>query len=316
MTILCKNCNTELPDTATTCYKCGTLQNGAENRFSKQINLENNSNMEVISQLGNYAVYEHKQDLSCDDNYISSYFAKEMNVRRRQLLVTLNGGAVKVQAGAMQWMFGDVVSETGLGSGVQAVGNLIKGAVASMVTKESAVKPIYKGIGLLMLEPTYKNIILEDVSSWGEDGVVLDDSIFLACDSQLKEKVVARQNLSSAFGGKGIFNLCLSGHGIAALECPIPRNELIEFTLNDDTLKIDGNMAVMWSKSLDFTVERSSKSLIGSMVNKEGLVNVYRGTGKVLMAPTISGTLMKEGFNEQANAVKGPWDGYAHSLTR
>ena len=72
----------------------------------------------------------------------------------------------------------------------------------------------------------------------------------------------------------------------------------------------------MWSKSLDFTVERSSKSLIGSMVNKEGLVNVYRGTGKVLMAPTISGTLMKEGFNEQANAVKGPLDGYAHSLTR
>ena len=247
---------------------------------------------------------------------ISEYYAAKMNVKRRQLLVTLNGGSIKVQAGAMQWMFGDVASETGLGSGVQAVGNLIKGAVASMVTKESAIKPLYKGTGLIMLEPTYKNIILEDVSSWGEEGIVLDDSIFLACDSQLKEKIVARQNLSSAFGGKGIFNLCLSGHGIAALECPIPRNELIEFTLNNDTLKIDGNMAVMWSKSLDFTVERSSKSLIGSMVNKEGLVNVYKGTGKVLMAPTINGTLMNEGLNQQTNAVKGPLEGYAHSLSR
>ena len=316
MTILCTNCNTELPDTATTCYKCGTLQPGAENRFSAQTTLGNNSNMEIVSQLGNYTVYEHKQDLSCDGNCINSYFAKEMNVKRRQLLLTLNGGSVKVQAGAMQWMFGNIESETGLGSGVQAVGNLLKGAVASMVTKESAVKPLYKGNGLVMLEPTYKNIILEDVSSWGEEGVVLDDSIFLACDSQLKEKVVARQNLSSAFGGKGIFNLCLSGHGVAALECPIPRNELIEFTLNNDTLKIDGSMAVMWSKSLEFTVERSSKSLIGSMINKEGLVNVYKGTGKVVMAPTISGTLMNEGLNEQATAVKGIMEGFTHSLTR
>ncbi len=42
-------------------------------------------------------------------------------------------------------------------------------------------------------------------------------------------------------------------------------------------------MAISWSGSLDFTVERSGKSLIGSAASKEGLVNVYRGTGKVLM---------------------------------
>ena len=39
------------------------------------------------------------------------------------------------------------------------------------------------------------------------------------------------------------------------------------------------------SGSLDFTVERSGKSLIGSAASGEGLVNVYRGTGKVLLAP-------------------------------
>ena len=48
---------------------------------------------------------------------------------------------------------------------------------------------------------------------------------------------------------------------------------------------IDGNMAVAWSGSLDFTVERSGRSLMGSAVSGEGLVNVYRGTGKVLFAP-------------------------------
>ena len=55
--------------------------------------------------------------------------------------------------------------------------------------------------------------------------------------------------------------------------------------LHDDIVKIDGNYAIAWSGSLNFTVERSGKSLIGSAASGEGLVNVYRGTGKVMMAP-------------------------------
>ena len=57
--------------------------------------------------------------------------------------------------------------------------------------------------------------------------------------------------------------------------------------LENDVLKIDGNMAIAWSGTLDFTVERSGKSLIGSAASGEGLVNVYRGTGKILMCPLI-----------------------------
>lgn len=63
------------------------------------------------------------------------------------------------------------------------------------------------------------------------------------------------------------------------------KEELITITLDNDVLKVDGNMAVAWSGSLDFTVERSGKSLIGSAASGEGLVNVYRGTGKILLAP-------------------------------
>ena len=49
------------------------------------------------------------------------------------------------------------------------------------------------------------------------------------------------------------------------------------------------NFVIAWSGSLNFTVERSGKSLIGSAASGEGLVNVYRGTGKVLMAPVTRG---------------------------
>jgi uncharacterized protein (AIM24 family) len=95
-----------------------------------------------------------------------------------------------------------------------------------------------------------------------------------------------RSNISSAVGGgEGLFNLCLLGSGIVALESNAPRGELIEFVLKNDVLRVDGPMAVAWSGSLEFSVERTTKSLVGSAASGEGLVNVYRGSGRVLVAP-------------------------------
>ena len=71
----------------------------------------------------------------------------------------------------------------------------------------------------------------------------------------------------------------------------LQKEELVTVTLQNDTLKVDGNMAIAWSGSLEFTVERSGKSLIGSAASGEGLVNVYRGTGKVLLAPVLDGSV-------------------------
>ena len=123
------------------------------------------------------------------------------------------------------------------------------------------------------------------MGDWG-GSLVLEDGFFLACESSLKHKTVMRSNLSSAVaGGEGLFNISLNGNGIVCLESASPKEELIEITLNNDVLKIDGSMAVAWSGGLEFTVERSGKSLLGSAVSGEGLVNVFRGTGKVLMAP-------------------------------
>ena len=48
-------------------------------------------------------------------------------------------------------------------------------------------------------------------------------------------------------------------------------------------------MAVCWSGSLNFTVEKATKNLIGSLTSGEGFVNVYRGTGKVWVSP-VAGT--------------------------
>lgn len=245
-------------------------------------NFLNNQNMKVIDQKGPFRVFEHEKDLSVNPaNAVAAYFASEMNVRKRQVFVELNGNGCITQAGAMQWMLGNV----NMGSGVKGVGNLLGKMASAAVTKETAIKPVYTGNGVMMLEPTYRHILLMDVSEWGT--VVLDDGLFLACEDTLQQKTVARSNLSSAvLGGEGLFNLTLSGKGIAVLESPVPVEELIVFNLENDVVKIDGNMAIAWSGSLNFTVEKSGKSLLGSAASGEGLVNVYRGTGKILMAPT------------------------------
>lgn len=245
-------------------------------------NFMNNKNMKVVDQKGPFRVFEHEKDLSVHPgSAVTAYFASEMNVRKRQVFIEIGKTGCITQAGAMQWMLGNVSME----SGVKGVGNFLGKMASAAVTKESAIKPVYRGNGVMMLEPTYKHILLMDVAEWGT--VVLDDGLFLACEDTLQQKTVARSNFSSAvLGNEGLFNLSLSGSGIAVLESSVPKEELVLFELENDVVKIDGNMAIAWSGSLNFTVEKSGKSLIGSAVSGEGLVNVYRGTGKILMAPT------------------------------
>ncbi|WP_462426913.1 AIM24 family protein [Anaerotignum lactatifermentans] len=247
-------------------------------------NLLENDDIRVLTELGPFTVIEYLRDLSVSPaNAATAYFASEMNVRRRQVICDLKKANITLQAGAMQWTVGNVNATTG----IKGVGDLFGKAIRGKATGESAIKPEYTGDGTLVLEPTYKYILLEDVADWN-GSLILEDGLFLACDSKLTHKAVMRSNLSSAVaGGEGLFNLGLSGSGVVALECPCPREELIEIYLQDDVLKIDGNMAIAWSGSLDFTVERSGKTLIGSAASGEGLVNVFRGTGKVLMAPVL-----------------------------
>ena len=243
-----------------------------------------NDNRKFIKSIGNFHVLEYMQDASVSPmNAMNEYFMSKMNVRRRQVVIDIdkNHSAI-IQAGAMQWMGGHVEAT----SGVKGIGDLFGKAIKGAVTKETAVKPEYVGEGCLVLEPTYKYIILVDMAKWGATGMTIEDGMFLACDANVKNKVVARKNISSAvLGGEGLFNLSLQGDGVAARESNVPEEELIEVVLENDELKIDGNLAVCWSSNLDFTVERTTKTLVGSAVSGEGLVNVYRGTGRVLMCP-------------------------------
>ena len=249
-------------------------------------NFTTNDDIRILDRKGPFTVIEYKRDLSVTPQSAAmAYYCNEMNVRKRQVICELSQGNVTTQAGAMQWTVGDVNATTG----IKGVGDFLGKAIRGSVTNESAIKPEYTGSGTLVLEPTYKHLVLLDTTDWG-GSVVLDDGLFLACESRLKHKAVMRSNLSSAaLGNEGLFNLGIQGSGVVVLECHCPREELIEVDLQNDVLKVDGNFAIAWSGSLNFTVERSGKSLIGSAASGEGLVNVYRGTGRVWLAPIQKG---------------------------
>lgn len=245
-------------------------------------NFTNNDDIRILDSMGAFTVVEYLRDLSVvPATAQTAYYCNAMNVRKRQLICDVSKSSITLQGGAMQWTVGNVNATTG----VKGVGDLFNKAIRGSVTGESAIKPEYTGEGILVTEPTYHHLLLLDLDTWN-NSIVLDDGLFLACEASLAHKAVMRSNISSAVaGGEGLFNLGITGKGVLCLESPSPKEELIEVELSNDVLKVDGNMAIAWSGSLEFTVERSGKSLIGSAASGEGLVNVYRGTGRVLLAP-------------------------------
>ncbi len=236
----------------------------------------------ITQQNGIFAILEHLSDESIAPNEaMQEYYRSKMNIRKRQLIAQIDDDiGLTLQKGAMQWMAGDVEFVTGI-KPTKFLNKWLK----STMTQEESIKPEYAGNGIIVTEPTYEHLLIEDVEDW-DDGLVLQDGMFLACESTVDLKLHGRKTLSAALAAKeGLFNLKLTGSGYCVLKSCVPKSELIEIELNDDVLKIDGNLAICWSASLTLSVEKSGKTLIGSAIAKEGLVNVYRGSGRVLMAP-------------------------------
>lgn len=208
------------------------------------------------------------------------YYMEKQNMRARQVAVYLTNDTVSVEPGAMSYFQGGLEMISGVNAG-NALGRLFSGAV----TGEGVAQPEYRGSGMLVLEPSFKHFLVLQLD---REEIVVDKGMFYCAQGGVAVKPFMQRSISAALGGgEGLFQLSLSGSGLVVLECPVPSCEIDIIELNNDVLRVDGNFAVLRTASLQFTVERSAKSLLGSAVSGEGLVNVYRGTGSVWLAPTI-----------------------------
>ncbi len=84
-------------------------------------NFTDNNDIHTLDTLGAFTVIEYLRDLSVMPGDAQlAYFCNEMNVRKRQVICDVSKANITTQAGAMQWMVGDVNATTG----VKGVGDL------------------------------------------------------------------------------------------------------------------------------------------------------------------------------------------------
>ena len=208
------------------------------------------------------------------------YYAQEVGMKLKQVKASMTDGSIIVESGALHFFKGniEVTNPTG------GVGGLFKKLATSALSGEKAFNPIYKGTGEIYLEPSFGHFLLVEMNN---ETLICDKGMFYAATGGIEVSVAMQKNLSSAFmGGEGLFQTKLMGTGVAVLASPVPDSEIKKYTLNGDTLKVDGNFALLRKGDIDFTVEKSAKGLFGSLTSGEGLLQTFRGKGEVWIAPT------------------------------
>ena len=237
---------------------------------------------ELSSGSSTFEVIAYDELTGSDSAFVAQqlFFARNTGMKLRQVRILLAGDAITVEAGALHYMQGsiEVTNEAG------GVGGAIAKLVKSKLTGEGAFNPVYRGFGQVVLEPSFGHFFLIRLNN---EEMVVDKKMFFACEASVKVGAFMQKNLSSAlFGGEGLFQTKLSGTGVVVLSSPVPESELVKCRLSNDTLKVDGNFALLRRGQVEFTVERSAKTLLGSFTGGEGLLQTFRGTGEVWLAPT------------------------------
>lgn len=243
-------------------------------------------NMEVIEQatgLGSVVrVLQYKrlggsQSLNVGRMLYDAYRA---GMKLKQVCISINDSAVYLESGALQYMKGRIELDTSGGG----LGGFAKGFATSMLTSEASVKPLYRGVGDIYLEPSFGHFMIVPLMN---DKVVVDKGLFYACERSIQVGVEMQKHFSAgAAGGEGWFQTKLEGSGWCVLNVPVPPNEIIRLQLNGEKLSVDGSFALLRKGDIDFKVEKSTRSMFGSAVSGEGMLQTFSGTGEVWLAPT------------------------------
>lgn len=204
-------------------------------------------------------------------------------VKLRQLRIRLAEDAVRTEPGALQFMKGAIQMESSTG-GEGGLAGFAKAALTAARTGESLFKPLYRGTGEIYLEPTFGHYWPMQLNG---ETVIADQGLFSCCEDALKVEGHKVESFSARMaGGEGRYQTKVSGTGMVVFKIPVPRSEILELEIQGDTLQVDGSMALLRTGDVHFNVEKASTSLVGAVTSGEGLLQTFRGSGRVWIAPT------------------------------
>lgn len=238
---------------------------------------------EMESPTSQFQILEY-EDLMGSSDLSSAFmlsYMRNANIKLRQVKILLKSASAYVENGALSYMRGNI----NVSSNTGGVGGLASKFITSKLTGEHIIKPMFKGTGEILLEPSFNHYVLIELDE-GEE-IIVDNKLFFAAEGTVDLIAKMIKSVSGAvLGRETLFQTGLRGKGIVVLEMPVPETEIFKYKLNNDTLKVDGDFAFLRSGSIDFTVERTTGSLFGSAISGEGFLNVFRGTGEVWLMQT------------------------------
>jgi uncharacterized protein (TIGR00266 family) len=197
--------------------------------------------------------------------------------------VYLNQGeSIKMESGSMVYHNGLIELEGRTNSSTTGVGGLLRAAVRSAVSNESIfITHAFSRAngGVIGLAPSKPGAIYA-LKCGGNTQHRINDGAFLACDATVDYQI-RRQNFGKAvFGGTGgFFVMETNGNGTMLVNA---FGDIVEFALDgSNPLIVDNTHVVAWDASLSYNI-RVASGMFGFKTG-EGLVNEFRGVGKVLV---------------------------------
>jgi uncharacterized protein (AIM24 family) len=213
-----------------------------------------------------------------------AFYAQHMGLRLRQLRITLNGGGAVIEPGMLQFSRGTITTNTNVGG----AWGFIKRFLQRRFNNESIFRTTFHGTGEIYTEPTFDHYILTRLN--GNEEAVVDDGRYVASEIGIETGLAIKKTVSTVlFSSDEFARTRITGTGWVAVQSPIPASDVLRIDLNNEELRVDGNIVLFRKGEITQAIDNATANPVGLATSGEGLVQVFRGTGQVWLAPAEYG---------------------------
>ena len=153
---------------------------------------------------------------------------------------------------------------------------------------ESVFRTTFHGTGEIYTEPSFDHYLLTRILP--DEEAIVDDGRYLASEQGVETSLAFKKNLSSLIFSKDeVVRTRINGNGWCVVQSPIPASDVLRVDLNNEELRVDGDIVLLRKGVMSQQVSNATNSVVGLATSGEGLVQVFRGTGQVWLAPAEHG---------------------------
>ena len=192
----------------------------------------------------------------------------------RQVRIDIKDETIRAAYGALSNMSGNI----SLTPKLPNFGDMFR----SIFTRESRIRPYYKGTGTINLQPSLRGYHVFDVQP-GERWI-LEPGVYWASEGGVELGLTKERFWPSFWAGDGLFawKTTMSGAGLTAVNAPGPV-EVVE--VNNGEIKVQGRLVLGRTGDLKFKSKRAA-AFPRNIISGQDRLRVYEGTGKVLVSWT------------------------------